>query len=238
MATNFAWSYSRLSSHEKCAHRYGHQYVWKTPFIDEAGPPLIHGRRVHGGMAAYLLGGENGTFYAEQDKITYKAEMRLEAKKIGHFSALIEDVRANQPVVEQQWGYTELYRPTSWFGKDTYWRVILDAGVLWPDNKFSCIDWKTGRAYEDNADQMRQFAVGVFSRYPQVHWLETRLEYLDTGQEQHEEFRRSDVPSLVADFARRVGPIENDKTFAPRPGSHCRFCPFRKNGGTGHCEFS
>lgn len=235
---SFSWSYSRLSLYEKCPAQYAHKHVWKTPMIKVGDDPefFVRGRQAHGGIAAYLIGGEEGTFYAEQDKKTYDAKDRFVAKKIDKFQNVLDQIRANQPIVEQQWGFKDNYSPTGWFGKDTYWRVILDAGVLWPDNTFTTVDWKTGRPSADNAEQMEQFAVAVFGRYPQVNWLETRLMYVDTGQEQHEEFTRSKAPLLISKYEKRLEPVKNDKEFAPRPGSHCRWCDFAKSKG-GPCPF-
>lgn len=235
---NFAWSYSRLQLHETCPLQYLEKIIRKNPiFEQEAGPPLIHGRRVHGGMAAFLTGGPNGTWYAEQEKVTYEAWMRFEAKSYAKFEHVVNELASMMPLVEQQWGYTREYRPTSWFGKDTYFRSILDVGVLWPDNQFSCVDWKTGKPKEDHVEQMETQAISVFQRYPQVHWVETRLMYVDTGQEKHDEFYRKDAAALIAKYDKRVGVVENDKEFRPRPSAQgCRYCPLAKSKG-GSCAF-
>lgn len=239
-AKPFAWSYSRVQLHETCGYQYLEKIIRKNPLFEEdPGPALIHGRRVHGGMAAYLTGGEDGTYYAEQEKVTYHASMRLEAKKYGLFATVVDQIKANMPLIEQQWGYDRNYKPASWFGtkdRPTYFRSILDAGVLWPTNHFSNADWKTGRPKEDHIEQMETQALAVFARYPQVHWVETRLMYLDTGQEQHNEFLRGDLQLLVDKWNKRAGAVENDKSYTPRPGSACRYCPLAKSK-EGPCAF-
>lgn len=237
----FAWSYSRIQLHEECGFKYYEKVVLKNPVFDideeNTPPPLIKGRRVHGGMAAYLTGGPDGTWYAEQEKQTYHASMRFEAKKYSHFAHIVDEIRANKPFVELQWGYTRDYRPTSWFGKDTYFRSILDAGVLWPSNHFSNVDWKTGRPKEDHVEQMETQALADFARFPQVHWVETRLFYLDTGQEKHDEFFRKDFELLKDKWTKRAGAVENDKAFTPRPSDQgCKYCPLAKSKG-GKCQF-
>lgn len=235
---NFAWSYSRLQLHETCPAQYKGKHIDKLPcFQEDPGPPLIHGRRVHGGIAAYLTGGPNGSYYAEQEKTTYTADMRFEAKAYPKFAHIVDEIAAQMPLVEQQWGYTRDYKPTSWFGKDTYFRSILDAGVLWPSNHFSNADWKTGKPKEDHVEQMETQALAVFQRYPQVHWVETRLFYMDTGQEKHDEFTRKDIAPLIAKYEKRVGVVENDKEFRPRPSDQgCKYCPLAKKRG-GPCAF-
>ena len=233
----FSWSYSRWETYDKCPAQYKGKFIDKNPaFQTDPGPALIHGRRVHGGMAAYLTGGDNGTYYAEQEKVTYTADMRFEAKKYDLFDGVVRELASMQPVVEQNWGYKRDYSPGPWFGKDVYFRNILDVGVLWPTNHYSAVDWKTGRPKEDNALQMETQAVAIFKRYPQVHWVETRLMYVDTGQERHDEFLRKNLASLVATWDKRVGVIENDDKFAPRPGFQCQYCPLAKSKG-GTCPY-
>lgn len=229
----FAWSYSRLKMYEECPASYNYRHVLKAPYDDTNNEAFLKGRRVHGGLAAFLTG---VPWFSDQDKKTYTEDMRFEAKSVAKFDAMLAQIKSAQPIVEQQWGFDANYRPSGWFGANVYYRNILDVGVLWPDNTFSVVDWKSGRPYGDNAEQMEQFAVAVFSRYPQVHSLETRLAYVDTGQEQHEEFLRSGAAALKDKWEKRVGVLKNDKTFVPRPGGQCRRCPFAKGKG-GPCSF-
>lgn len=225
-----AWSYSRLSLYEQCPRRYKHKNIDKLD--DVRNEAMERGDRVHKGVAAYLIGQP-----IVEKGITYGPELRHEAKAIDRFEPVFNQIKANDPVVEQQWAFTPNWgTSTSWFGKDTWYRNILDAGVLWPDNSFTVIDWKTGKAWGSNQEQMEQFAISVFARYPQVHFVETRLEYLDTGQEQHGEFTRSEAPALKRKWADRAAPLLADKTFAPRPGSYCKKCPFGKSKA-GPCPF-
>lgn len=236
MPKPFAWSYSRLTLHEKCPAQYAGKHVYKTPpgrlYVDDP-EFFLKGRRVHGGAAAYLTG---APFYADQDKATYTQDAFFEAKKAQMFVPMLDQLKANMPAVEQQWGFKNDYTPTTWFGNDTYWRVILDVGVMWPDATYTVVDWKTGRPSADNEDQMKQFALAVFSKHRQVNWLETRLEYVDEGKELHGEYRRSEASAMRTDFEKRVGVVKNDQIYVPRPGSHCRHCPFAKSK-EGPCAF-
>lgn len=234
---SFAWSYSRVQIHETCGYQYWGKFILKHPgFNADPGPPLIHGRRVHGGMAAKLIGGDNGTYYAEQEKTTYTADMRFEAKQYAKFDHIVEEIARNMPLVEQQWGYDRSYKPGAWFGDKVYFRSILDAGVLWADNTFSNADWKTGKPKEEHVEQMETQGMAVFARYPQVHWVETRLFYVDTGQEKHDEFFRKDFPLLKEKWDKRAGAVANDQTFTPRPGYQCKYCPLAKSKD-GPCAF-
>lgn len=230
-----AYSYSRLALYEKCPRQAAGKFLWKTlPGPDYVDDPefFLKGRRVHGGMAAYLTG---APFYSAQDKKTYTEDARFEATKIARFAKMIDEIRDNVPFVEQQWGYDRQYEPSSWFGPQVYWRSVLDAGVLWPDNAFSAVDWKTGKPSRDSLEQTEQQAMSVFKRFPRVNFIDSRLVYLDYGTEVKEEYTRDQLTGMVDKWEGRVAPMMNDQAFAPRPGPHCSYCPFRKAVG-GPCQ--
>lgn len=217
-----AWSYSRLAKWEECPAAFKFRNIDKIP--EPQSPAMARGDEIHQNMAALLT---------DQPLPFPNAEP---PRAFNKFMGMIEQIKANRPVVEQKWAFTDKWRVTDYFARDTWYRAILDAGVLWPDNSFTVIDWKTGKAYGENKEQMEQFAIAVFSRYPQVNTLETRLEYLDTGQEQHEEFSRAQLGALRSKWEGRVAPMFNDKVFTPRPNKGCTRCHFRKSNG-GPCAF-
>lgn len=217
-----AWSYSRLAKWEECPAAFKYRNIDKYP--EPQSPPMKRGDEIHQNVAAILT---------DQPLPFPDADV---PKKLGNFVNVFGHIKANQPLVEQKWAFDKNWRTVSYFDKATHYRSILDVGVLWPNNKFTVVDWKTGKAYGSNIEQMEQFAMAVMRRYPQVHSVETRLMYLDTGQEQHEEFVRSQLGEISLKWDQRVAPLMADTVFTPRPGEYCRRCHFRKSNG-GPCAF-
>lgn len=165
------------------------------------------------------------------------ADVRHRPERLYDFAQTIQDAAANAPMVEEQWAFTKgMGRAGSYFGPDVWYRVSLDVGVWWPDNSFTAVDWKTGRRYGSNDDQMEQYAMSIMARFHQVKELETVLAYVDTGDVERMEFTRADYLKLKEKWLARVAPLFADQIYPPRPGKHCNWCHFRRSNG-GPCTF-
>lgn len=217
-----AWSYSRLHQWEECPLLAKEKFITKSIPTDDS-PAMKRGKDVHEGLANFLLGKAQGV---PREVLVFP---RVE-KVISEISQFPDKV------VEQQWGFTNNWQPTGWFGGDTWFRSILDVGLLYEDNTCEAVDWKTGKKYDSNMDQMKSQAVAMFGRYRMMTHCTVRLVYVDTGDEEMAEIRKDEIPSIKADFEKRVGKMFSDTVFAPRPNQRCRFCPISRSKG-GKCAF-
>lgn len=218
-----AWSYSRLSKYETCP------YAFKLEFHDGIKPPqgkaAERGDAVHKGLAA--------TLKQPPGVVTPEAK---QAKKWEMFTGLFDAVKSLENCVEQQWGFGREFVPSTWFGKDVWYRAVLDVVAFYPDNHATVIDWKTGKKYGSYDDQAEQFALATFSRYKNVKSIDSRLEFVDSGEEELAEFTRADHPGLIEKWKKRAAVMFADTEHRPRPSDSCRFCHFRKSN-SGPCAF-
>lgn len=215
-----AWSYSRYAVYEQCPLKFKLQVLGKHKF--EPSAAMIRGDRIHRSIAAYLMGGEA----VESDAVAHPFPAKL-----------IAEMRAfEDKVVEQQWGFTRQWTPTGWFGKETWFRAILDAAVMYEDMWADVADWKTGKKYGSNADQMELNALAMFRHFKPAVGVTTRMVYLDIGTEDAADFKKSDEPLLVDKWEKKVVPMFTDTVFSPRPNDKCRWCDFRKSNG-GVCRY-
>lgn len=216
-----AWSYSRYALYELCPLKFKLKHIDKVP--EPGSPALERGDRIHKGTAAY---------------ITHKADAAPQDALAHPFPAkLIEELRAfPDKVVEQQWGFTASWQATGWFGKATWFRNILDAAALYEDATGDVIDWKTGKRYGSNADQMELNALSFMCQYKPVQRVATRMVYLDIGEEDVAEFSRSEKEKLQSKWNDKIKPMFSDTIFAPRPNDKCRFCHYSRSN-SGHCRF-
>lgn len=220
-----AWSYSRLALYEMCPAAFKYKNINKLP--DPPGPGMARGNEIHKALADHILKG------------TARPDILKPGTKGSTFANIVDEIKSfpkDDRIVEEQWGFTKAWKATGWFGKETWWRVVLDVGVVYDDATAEVVDWKTGKKYDTNEDQMSQFAVAVVSRMPHIVKVTTRLAYLDTGQEEFAEFKASEVPKLKAGFEKRVGAMIGDHVFPARPNDKCKFCNFSKSKG-GPCRF-
>lgn len=210
-----AWSFSRYNCYQTCPFQFKCKFIDKLP--EEKSPQMERGLRIHKAAENYL----NSEGPLPEEAHSFAAEMQF----------LLEQ----QASPEMQMGFTKSWKPTSWFGKDTWVRVILDAALIYVDNTADVVDFKTGRKYGDNEEQMELFAVATFQRFPLLTDVKTRLWYFDSGDEDVADYHVNDVPKLRAKWDKKVEPLFSDTTFAPRPNDKCHWCSFGKSKG-GPCR--
>jgi len=214
-----AWSYSRWSTHEKCPRQYRYRFVDKLP--EPEGPALENGKRVHTAIEEYLTGRTDGPIPGW----TY-------------FERMFRDLRGLDPLVEQQWGFALGWKPTGWFGKDTWFRAVLDAAVIYDDGTCDVVDFKTGKESPDHSLQSELYALAVFSRYPAVKNITVRFWYLDIveGKETVYHYGKVQIPELAKKWTERGNRLLADTTFPTKPGQQCKWCHFAKSNA-GPCNF-
>lgn len=156
--------------------------------------------------------------------------------ELRHFATQMQELRGMEPLVEQQWGFTSEWKPTGWFGADVWYRGVVDAGVIYPDDTADIVDHKTGKKYAANEDQMEIFALSAFCRYPALKHVTARLWYLDSGDEVVLEYDVKVREPLKAKWEAKVRPMFGERVFGARPNDKCRWCVFSASAG-GPCRF-
>lgn len=189
---------------------------------------MQRGDRIHKATAAFIEG---------------KAPTMPEEIKLPFQRKLLEECRAAEDkVVEQQWAFNDRWTATGWFDKANakhgaaWLRTIVDYGVAYEDNVIEVVDWKTGKVYGHNADQVELFALATMRYFRPAVQVITRLVYFDAGIEQTDVFDAKDQDKLIAKWQGKVRPMFEDEKFLPRPGNHCYRCDFAKSKG-GVCRF-
>jgi hypothetical protein len=217
-----AWSYSRWATYETCPLQFKLRHIDRVP--EPQAPAMVRGNKIHKELAAHLNGA---------DEIG-PAPLPPEALK---FTKLIEELKNHQDkVVEQQWGFTSVWKPTTWFGSNVWFRSVLDVLVAYADETAEDVDWKSGKRYGSNDEQMETQAIAVFSKYPHIGHVTTRLVYLDIGEEEFAEFSSTDKEKLQEKWEKKVKPMFVDDMFVARPNDKCKFCNYSKSK-QGLCRF-
>lgn len=216
-----AWSFSRVEMYERCPFQFKCKHIDRLP--EPGSAAMERGSKIHKDIADFLTG-----------KCPLPSSGRRFSKLLYELKAIPDEAK----FIEQQWGFTKSWRPTGWFGADTWLRVVLDAGVVYEDNTADVIDHKTGKRYAHNDDQVELFAAAVFQRFPAVTKVTTRLWYLDVDgdNESIAEFDKAGVRGVMDKWDARVAPLFAETMWAPRPNDKCHWCAYAKSAG-GPCRF-
>jgi len=205
-----AWSYSRAADYAQCPLRFKLKHIDKIQEPPSAA--MARGRDIHKEAELFVLG---------------KGPLTDSLKK---FEDLVTELAAFPGVAaELKAGFTRHWKKTGYFAKDVWLRAVFDIFLPYADDTALVADFKTGKRYASNDEQVELFALAAMCFAPNVKTVETRLWYLDTGEEEIAEFDATQRDALISKWEAKVAPMFNDSVFAPRPNDKCRFCHFSKS---------
>lgn len=217
-----AWSYSRYADYKQCPARFKYKHLMKLP--DPGNAAMERGNQIHKMAEDFIRG-----------KIDFPDELESVRTELEH-------CKDNMAVPEENWGFKKdwswIGRP-NWFGDDVWFRAKTDVRLLYDDDTLLLIDWKTGKKYFSNEEQIELFALAGYRRFPIVTEVDARLLYTDQPADDNEiqrVYTPKDMNAIQKDWTKRVKPMFNDRRFAPTPNDKCHWCPFSKAKG-GPCKF-
>jgi hypothetical protein len=218
-----AWSYSRYADYKQCPAKFKYKHIERRP--DPGSPAMNRGNVIHKAAEDYVKGTLNKI---PADLLGVKEQLTF--------------LRKAKAVAEENWGFRidwEWIGRPGWFGDDVWFRAKTDVRQLYEDDTLLLGDWKTGKKYFANEEQIELFALAGYRRFPFVTEVDTRLWYTDADPEDNEVqrvYKVSDLTAIQKDWTKRVVPMFKDRRFAPTPNDKCGWCPFSKAKG-GPCKF-
>ncbi len=224
-----AWGFTRWKDYEKCPAFAKYKHVMKiTPQHEIKNEHIDHGNTVHQ-LGAHVVRGVLKKF----------------PKELGSFEQEFKDLRQNKAKAEDEWAFNSKFETVDWFAKECWLRIKVDACYLRQERgarsimhtKAKIVDYKTGKIHaEEHADQRGLYALGAFYMYPDIAEVVVEHWYIDSGEIEDDTFKRADLPKLESKWRQRTRAIMADTSFAPRPGSYCRWCDYSK-AKKGPCKF-
>jgi hypothetical protein len=145
---------------------------------------------------------------------------------------LVADLKRNHAVAEEQWAFDDGWNPTPDNGAAMWLRMKIDVHQFITPKKMRVIDYKTGKFYNANVEQVEVYAIGAFAKFDDVDEIITELWYFDFGEPYDKTFKRSQVPKLARKWEGRANPVLAATSFPPRVTKLCDWCPYnQKKGG-------
>lgn len=215
-----AWSYSSYSLFKTCKYAWEQRWIHKIK-DDTYNPAFARGTEIHA-KAEYLVKGKVKGMPKELKKFAYefKEIIKLGATAEGDLS-ITRDLKPTTA--------------TDWNG--VWCRIKVDARVPMGDVS-TVIDYKTGKVYPANEDQIGLYAVGERVHNPEAKTIDTELWYLDTGDVVTRSYTAKEVDALIKDWQRKVKPMfTRQKRYPATPSHKCRFCMHAADKG-GTCIYN
>jgi hypothetical protein len=211
----FSWSYSQLKNAETCLKRYFHYNVEKDVTEPES-QELVEGNQLHAHFAARLSPKHTPL------PLGYGQHEPMLAKLVNAPGTLY---------AEQKLALTNEFKPIAFFGKNVWFRTVIDAAKVREDHsQASIFDWKTGRVREDPT-QLQLMAATMFHQDPKLQRVKAGLVFVNQDHVERAEFVREDVTEIWGEILPRVKALQvarEKQEFPPKPSGLCKkYCAVR-----------
>lgn len=223
-----SWSFTRFSDYDRCPAFAKYKHLEKR----DQGPknPAM----------------QRGADVADNTDAWFKGTRKTMPTELKPLAATYRALKKDKTVqAEANWGFTKSWEPCSTTDWNRCWlRVKVDILTLTGLDKqglnaseLNLYDSKTGKfseyAVAGYEMQLNLYAAAGTVVFPTAQKINTQLLFSDLGvkhpADKPKVYTRAEAQAEIKQWEKRVKPMFSDKRFAPKPGNHCRWCPFSKN---------
>ena len=212
--SDISWSHTALSSFRECPYCYFKERVLKeVPFKETEAPR--NGRRVHKSLENRV-----GLGTPLPPEHIHLEPLAAETAALRNTGGILE--------VERQITINNKFEPTSWFGKDAWFRCANDVLVKWPDQRMAFIvDWKTGK-YRGDSGQAKLNALSIFMTDTAIDTVMTCFAYVDDrGKKIRDTFHRGQTTEILTGALSTLTEIAratDSGVWVQKPSALCKWC--------------
>lgn len=209
MTRKKAWSISALKAYEQCPRRYYEMQVIKN-FQDKPSEHMSWGNDVHKAL---------------EERVRDGKPLPIGMRQWEPIAAALV-ARPGDKLVEQKLALSEVFSPTTWFGRNVWVRTIVDLAIVNGD-KAVLVDYKTGKVKED-FDQLALMAAVMFNQAEELEQITAMFIWLQEEWPNNISkvtYTREELPALWDRFMKREEAYQNAhaKTdFPAKPSGLCR----------------
>lgn len=214
------WSYSKLSTYEKCPSKKKYKYDLRVEVTTPQHPAALRGNQLHADLENNL-----GKSLYEVPEWIRPHHPHLERYQNGQKEQRIE--------LDNEWA------PLGDNTEEEPWLVAIIDLCDVKDLYATVVDYKSGKRYSSHPEQIELYSLSVLCKLPELARVEGLNYYLDEkpgswGKPVY--VTRDAVPEVKARWNSRVLMMDSDTECAPRPGFYCKWCEYSKTSG-GPCQF-
>lgn len=211
---DISWSHTALSSFRDCPYRYHQERVLKAVPFKET-PALVNGRKVHKSL---------------ENRVGLGTPLPPEHVHLEPIAAETAALRATGGIleVERQITINNRFEPTTWFGKDAWFRCANDVLVKWPEQRTAFIvDWKTGK-YRGDSGQAKLNALSIFLTDTAIDTVMTCFAYVDDRNKKvRDTFKREQTPEILTGALttlKEIARATDSGVWVQKPSGLCKWC--------------
>ena len=211
------WGWSKLEQYRTCPQKFHYLNVQKLKEPESLA--LVNGSKVHDQLEQYVNGWSQ----------------ELPPGMSPFWKARLDELKLQSPFSEAAWGVDRDWLPlNNWLHPSTWLRAKSDVyRIDLDENTLILIDYKTGKYRVPSDDQIELYAIVGHCFFPKVKKVVASFWFVDQDAEPLElDYKAAELVKLRRKFTLESAKLYNEKQFAPKPGSHCRYCHFsrQKNG--------
>ena len=220
------WTISALKDFETCPAKYQWSYLfeasdWKKlgyKVVPSTGSPAMQrGTDVHQTCEDYLLGKVN----VEGLHAAISPAWRNLVRGLKDIGATAEEMWT----LDDGWNIVPDNHSTMWV------RMKIDAHYRPSKSLLHVIDYKTGKPYASNMEQVEVYALAGFAKFDDVDTVHGELWYFDSDEPHEKTFKRSQASKLARKWDQRANRLLEAKEYPPRENQFCNWCPYSRTKG-------
>ncbi len=210
-----AWSYSSISTFKQCPKKYYHLKVAKD-VKEKPSEAMRYGNALHKAAELFI---KDGTPLGKFSFMQRTMDSLLRIKGEPHC-----ELRLGVAKEEDE------YTPTTFYGKDVWWRGIVDLIIINGEKGFM-VDYKSGKSakYADTK-QLDLMAGAAFVNYPELKEIKSALAFVvadDIIVKTHTAPKRSDYMAVFDGELDRLEGAHESGVWNAVPTPLCGWCPVK-----------
>lgn len=218
-------SYSSLNCFKTCKHSYLLKYIQKvkTPFLDNN--IFEFGRIIHQFLEKY------------PEPISIK-KIKYTENTPEKIDTLIQNILKNDEIMEYLKPEKIIKREHGFFFDKDFNVLTKKTNSIFNgkidyigrdcNNQVSIIDWKSGKSFSGNFEQLMSYAIWLFRASPYLEKIKLGFFYVEQGIEKTEFIERSEIMEHEKSLINLINEIENTTSFAKMVSKKCDWCAFLK----------